>query len=79
MVEARVLVFDKKRDCWDWDETFPAVPRVGETLCFEPIIDGQLMDYEIFCTITEIQWRCDEDVSLLVVAEVNEESTGENA
>ena len=77
MVDAMVLVFDRKGACWEWKETFPAVPRVGETLCFEELEGYATTGIEVRCTISEVQWRCGEDVSLLVVADVVEEPSGE--
>ncbi|MFW5690791.1 MAG: hypothetical protein ACOCXY_03180 [Planctomycetota bacterium] len=77
MVDATVLVFDRKGACWEWEETFPAVPRVGETLCFEELEGCATTGLEVRCTISEVQWRCDEQVSLLLVADVEENTPGD--
>ena len=78
MVDAHVLIFDRKGACWEWEETFPALPRVGETLCFEELEGHSRVGLEVRCTISEVQWRCDEDVSLLLVADVVEEPSGKD-
>lgn len=78
MVDAMILVFDRKGTCWEWEQTFPAVPRVGETLCFDELEGSATVGIEVCCTISEVQWRCGEDVSLLIVADVVEEPSGES-
>jgi hypothetical protein len=69
MIDATVMVFDRQRASWDWEEAFPAVPRIGEALCFEDEATGA----DMMCRISEVWWRCGEDQpSLLVVADVKE-------
>jgi len=77
MVDAFILIFDRKGTCWEWQETFPAVPRMGETLCFDELENCATGSFDVRCTISEVQWRCGENVSLLLIADVEEEPSGE--
>ncbi len=77
MITARIMVFAKDRT-WDWEETFPELPRMGETLRFIEAEEDDPLDDGIYARIREIEWQYGTNVNVLVVADVIRECKSAN-
>ena len=77
MVDAVIMIFDPDGASWEWEETLPAVPRVGETFCFDELQDyGDKVRTDVQCTVSEVQWRFADGFYLMIIADINNEEPG---